>query len=111
MMCLRKCKAESTTLAFKYWNSPKWLTHFKSQITKAQQLCNAYGDVPVIRALRKNERLWSLRVATFEKSVIKEAKIYQDELSTRVETVAKPPTSDSKQMPSAPKGKNLFGEI
>jgi hypothetical protein len=65
----------------------------------------------VIRALRKNEKLWSLRVATFEKSVIKEAKLYEKELSTRVENVIKPPTSDGKQMPSAPKGKNLFGEI
>jgi hypothetical protein len=110
MMCYRKCVSESTTLAFKYWNTDKWKAHFKSQITKAQQLCKKYGDVVVIRALKKNPRLWSLRVATFEKSVQKEQKLYEEELKSRTETDLKP-TTDGKTMPSMPNGKNLFGEI
>jgi len=110
-MCLRKCKSESTTLAFKYWNTPKWKAHFKSQVTKAQQLCNTYGEIPVIRAINKSPKLWSLRVGYFEKNVKRELAIYEEELKNRVVTEVKPVSDDAPKMPSLPKGTNLFGEI
>lgn len=108
---MRKCKSESDTLAFKYWNTAKWKAHFKSQVTKAQQYCNQYGEIPVIRAINKNQKLWSIRVAYFEKSIQKEARLYEKELENRVIQDIPKPSTDTKNMPSKPKGTNLFGEI
>ncbi len=107
---MRKCKVDKTALAFKYWNTPKWIAHFKSQITKAQQLCNVYGEIPVIRAVKKNERLYSLRVPYLENSIKKEVLLYEQELKNRVETEI-PTETKGLGMTSMPKGTNLFGEI
>lgn len=107
---MRKCKNEATTLAFKYWNTPKWKAHFKSQITRAQQLCNQYGEIPVIRAVQKNSWVYSIRLKNFEEKIKTEAKIYEEELKNRIVPEIHI-VEDDKTMPSVPKKPNLFGEI
>ena len=77
MVCLREAeKYNEGRPGYKLWNTKKWQTKFKSQVTKAYQLLKKYTDKAIIGALKSNKgkSIYSLRVKTLEGLIAQEQK-------------------------------------
>ena len=77
MVCLREAERfNEGRPGYKLWNTKKWQSKFKSQVTKAYQLLKKYTDKAIIGALKsdRGRSIYSLRVKSLEGLIVQEQK-------------------------------------
>ena len=76
-VCLREAESfNEGRPGYKLWNTKKWQSKFKSQVTKAYQLLKKYTDKAIIGALKsdRGRSIYSLRVKSLEGLIVQEQK-------------------------------------
>lgn len=90
IMCQRKADRHNDgKLPFKFWNTSKWKTEFRHQITQANAILKRHNHVDVINGLNSynGSKIYSLRFPGLNALITKEKR----KRETKEKVVAQPP--------------------
>jgi len=103
LMCQRMAeKSNEGSLAYKFWNTPKWKKTYQLQVIEANRLTNKHDDRAVVAALNtaRGKKIYSLRFPGLEDLIRAEEARLQKESSS-----AKEYKDSTESQPRKPYGK------
>lgn len=95
-VCENAARKQKKDLPIKFWEIPYWGKYFRAQIKTINDLLTIYPDHVIIRVLRTNPKITSLRPQWVKEIIEKESLILQkNKLETEIKAINRKLTTEA----------------